>query len=82
MARSLLLIQSSITPRAGDLLELSNPAQLPFCASWEFALVPTASMLRKIFEHAGCKALALIDSSQLPRTPIAKRRKNWQDPSI
>jgi 2-polyprenyl-3-methyl-5-hydroxy-6-metoxy-1,4-benzoquinol methylase len=80
MTRSLLLIQSSITPRAGDLLELSNPAQFPFCASWEFALVPTASMLRKIFEHAGCKALALIDSSQLPRNPVAKRRQKLAGP--
>jgi SAM-dependent methyltransferase len=53
------VIQSSCTPLGGDVFELSDPEKFDFCAPWEFALVPSASVLRKICEHAGFKVIAM-----------------------
>jgi len=59
-----VIISSCISPKEEPLFELSDPAQFPFCASWEFALVPTASMLQKTFEYAGFKIVRFGDMSE------------------
>lgn len=75
------VIQSSVAAREEDLFELSYPGKFPFCASWEFALVPTATMLRKVFEHAGFGIEGLTDLSEFlddNATWINYRPKNNQ----
>lgn len=58
------VMQCCVTAREGNLLELSDPAKFPFCASWEFALVPTATMLFKILESAGFAVADMLDISE------------------
>jgi SAM-dependent methyltransferase len=58
------VMQCCITAREGDLLELSHPAKFPFCASWEFALVPTGTMLRKILETASFEVEEMRDLAE------------------
>ncbi len=63
-----IMISSSVSPKEEALFELSDPKMFPFCASWEFALVPTAKMLEKIIEHAGFKIVASAIWDQIPET--------------
>ncbi len=58
------VMQCCITSREGDLLELSDSSKFPFCGSWEFALVPTPTMLQKILENGGFAVRELLDASE------------------
>lgn len=64
-----VIISSCVTPKEGELFELSDPAQFPFCGSWEFALVPTATMIKKVFEYAGFKIVGITDWDGFQDTP-------------
>ena len=48
-----VLLQSCVSDRQDPVFELSDPRRWPFCADWEFCLVPSASMVRAIFEKLG-----------------------------
>jgi len=53
------VIQSCIAPRDDHVFELSDSQKYPFCASWEFALVPSPGMLKRVFEHAGFRNVTM-----------------------
>ncbi|MBV9241247.1 MAG: class I SAM-dependent methyltransferase [Acidobacteria bacterium] len=50
LTRQWLVLQSCVSDRQEPVFELSDPTRWPFCAEWEFCLVPSAPMVRAIFE--------------------------------
>ena len=53
-----LLIQSCVCTRQDPVFELSDPLRWPFCADWEFCLVPSAAMVQAVFEKLGLRLRA------------------------
>jgi SAM-dependent methyltransferase len=53
-----LLIQSCVSDRRDPVFELSDPARWPFCADWEYCLVPSASMVQTVFQRLGLRLRA------------------------
>lgn len=47
------MLQSCVSTRDDPVFELSDPELWPFCAPWEFCLVPSAGMVARVFEKTG-----------------------------
>ena len=58
LTRRWILLHSCVSSRQDPVFELSDPARWPFCADWEFCLVPSASMVQAIFEKLGLRLCA------------------------
>jgi 2-polyprenyl-3-methyl-5-hydroxy-6-metoxy-1,4-benzoquinol methylase len=59
------IVQSFVSDLGGDVLELANSAKYVCCFAGEFSLVPTASMLKKIFRYAGFRDVRRFTASEL-----------------
>jgi SAM-dependent methyltransferase len=57
LCREGAIVQSALSTRNGDVLELADAERYSFCFKNEFAFVPTSSMLRKIFTHVGFREI-------------------------
>jgi SAM-dependent methyltransferase len=58
LTNDLAIVQSFVSPSAEAIFEPTIPNKYYFIAPWEFALVPTASMLRWMWEKAGFEIVA------------------------
>ena len=58
LTRRWILLQSCVSNRHEPVFELSDPTRWPFCADWEFCLVPSASMVRAVFDKLGFRLRA------------------------
>lgn len=57
------VIHSCILPGNELRAELGDPVRFPFSQRGEFAFVPTAPLLRRMFEHAGFEVLEMADQN-------------------
>ena len=79
-ARKGVVVACCVAPRKGDLFVLSDPSVLPFCATCEFALVPTATMVRQILEYAGLEIRTFADWTEFDGDPAGLGRLQVRSP--
>jgi SAM-dependent methyltransferase len=64
LAKKGIMMQSSIINDPRDIFILGDPSY-GFCADWEFAFVPSPSMMWKIMEYVGFKDLQMFDAHEV-----------------
>jgi SAM-dependent methyltransferase len=64
VAKKGIMMQSSIINDPRDIFILGDPSY-GFCADWEFAFVPSPSMMWKIMEYVGFKDLQMFDANEI-----------------
>ena len=53
-----LILQSCVSDRDDEVFELSDHNRWPFCADYEFCLVPSAAMVESVFAKTGLRTVA------------------------